>query len=72
MLYFSEWRAKFRERQVQNQMAKAKHDESWQTKDIVPNAQSNVMPPPLLEASEGHDYPAVRAVGVDETPRTGR
>ena len=58
-LYFSEWRAKFQERQMQNKLAKAKRDASWQTKDSAPNAQSNVTAPPLPPAREGH------------TPRTG-
>jgi len=46
-LYFSEWRAKFQERQMQNKLAKAKREASWQTKDSAPNAQSNVTAPPL-------------------------
>jgi len=54
-LYFSEWRAKFQERQVQNKLAKARRDASWQTKDSAPNAQSNVTAPPLPPAREGHD-----------------
>ena len=71
-LYFSEWRAKFHERQVQNKLAKAKRDASQQTKDSAPNAQSNVMTPPLPPAREGHDCPGIQSDGVDETPRTGK
>ena len=76
-LYFSEWRAKFQERQMQNKLAKAKRDASWQKKDSAPNAQSNVTAPPLPPpAREGHNVflkkkTGVRACGVDETPRTG-
>jgi len=70
-LYFLEWRAKFHERQVQNKLAKAKRDASQQTKYSAPNAQSNVMTPPLPPVREGHDFPEIRSVGVDKTPRTG-
>jgi hypothetical protein len=58
---------------VQNKLAKAKRDASQQTKDSAPNAQSNVMAPPLPPAREGHDFFffGVQAVGVDETLRTG-
>jgi len=62
-LYFSEWRAKFHERQVQTKLVKVKRDASQQAKDI--------MTPPLPPAREGHDVPGVQSVGVDETPRTG-
>jgi len=63
---------KLYERQVQNKLAKAKSDASQQTKDSAPNVQSNVMTPPLPPAREGHDFPGIRSVGVDETPRTGQ
>ena len=55
-MYFSDWSAKFQERQVQNKLAKDKRDESRQAKDSAPNAQSNVMAPPLTPAKEGHDF----------------
>jgi len=29
------------------------------------------MTPPLPPAREGHDFPGIRSVGVDKTPRTG-
>ena len=63
---------KLYERQVQNKLAQAKRDASQQTKDSAPNAQSNVMTPPLPPAREGHNFPGIRSVGVDETPRTGK
>jgi len=53
-------------------LAKAKRDASWQTKDNTLNAQSNFIPHPCPPAREGHDFPGVRAVGADETPRTGK
>jgi len=61
---------------MQNKLAKAKRDASWQTKDSAPNAQSNVTAPLLPPAREGHNVflekkTGVRAVGVDEKPRTG-
>jgi len=71
-LYFLEWHVKFHERQVQKKLAKTKRDASQQTKDSAPNAQSNVMTPPLPPAREGHDFPGIRSIGVDETPRTGK
>jgi len=40
--------------------------------DNSSNAPSYVLPPPPSLAGEGHGIPAVRVVGVDETPRTGR
>ena len=58
-LYFSEWRAKFHERQVQNKLAEAKRDASQQTKDSVPNAQTNVMTPPLPPTRESHNFPGI-------------
>jgi len=60
-LYFSEWRGKFHERQVQNKLVKAKRDASQQAKDITPKAQSNVMTPPLPPAREGHDFPGIQS-----------
>ena len=71
-LYFSEWRVKFHERQVQTKLVKAKREASQQAKDIAPKAQSNVMTPPLPSAREGHDFPGIQSVGVDETPCTGK
>ena len=55
-MYFSDWSAKFQERQVQNKLAKAKRDASKQTKNSTRNAQSNVMAPPLPLATEGHEF----------------
>ena len=63
---------KLYERQVQNKLAKAKRDASQHTKDSAPNAQSNVLTPPLPPAREGHDFPGIQSVGVDETPRMGK
>jgi len=41
---------------MQNKLAKAKRDASWQKKDSAPNAQSNVTAPPLPPpAREGHN-----------------
>jgi len=30
------------------------------------------MTPPLPPAREGHDFPGIQSVGVDETPRTDK